>query len=396
MLFKKFDMGFFSVVSLGIGSIVGAGIFALLGQVILMAGDRTYYSFVIAGIVAMFSGYSYAKLAAKYPDSGGLTDYFRIAFKSKWLIGFFTLIYVLTSAISISMMAKSFGIYAVDLLKNFGHFHFSINFFAVLLIVALAFLNMMGAADVGRTEMLLVGIKLFILVLLVAAAFWEYPPEVIPGIDHTPNLSFWGSIGITFFAYAGYGVMTNAAGDVENPKKTITHSIYATILIVMALYIGLAFVVLTYIPVPELNADANTAVAIASKKLLGNFGYAFIYIAAVMAFISGINATFFSIFRITHSLSQQHIFPHFYMVTFFRNGTWGNLLTTILIILATLFFDFNSIVNLSSGAYLVSYLAIFAANWRLRRETSSSWLLIALGFIAMSLIFVAFIANLLP
>ena len=84
------------------------------------------------------------------------------------------------------------------------------------------------------------------------------------------------------------------------------------------------------------------------------------------------------------------------MVTFFRNGTWGNLLTTILIILATLFFDFNSIVNLSSGAYLVSYLAIFAANWRLRRETSSSWLLIALGFIAMSLIFVAFIANLLP
>ena len=62
-------MNLMSLISLGIGSIVGAGIFALLGQVVLQAGDKTYWTFIIAGIAALFSGYSYAKLAAVYPHS---------------------------------------------------------------------------------------------------------------------------------------------------------------------------------------------------------------------------------------------------------------------------------------------------------------------------------------
>lgn len=103
---------------MGIGSVVGAGIFALLGQVIMMAGDQTYYAFIIAGVAALFSGYSYSRLAAAYPDSGGLTDYFHIAFKKRWVVGTFSLIYMMTSAVSICMMAKSFGIYAVKLFPH--------------------------------------------------------------------------------------------------------------------------------------------------------------------------------------------------------------------------------------------------------------------------------------
>ena len=73
---KKYDLGLLSVTSLGIGSVVGAGIFALLGQVILDAGSWTYWAFAIAGMAALFSGYSYGELAARYPVSGGLTSYF--------------------------------------------------------------------------------------------------------------------------------------------------------------------------------------------------------------------------------------------------------------------------------------------------------------------------------
>ena len=80
MQLKKYGLNLISVTALGIGSVVGAGIFALLGQVIMMAGDQTYYAFIIAGVAALFSGYSYSRLAAAYPDSGGLTDYFHIAF----------------------------------------------------------------------------------------------------------------------------------------------------------------------------------------------------------------------------------------------------------------------------------------------------------------------------
>lgn len=88
MQLKKYGLNLISVTALGIGSVVGAGIFALLGQVIMMAGDQTYYAFIIAGVAALFSGYSYSRLAAAYPDSGGLTDYFHIAFKKRWCLLF--------------------------------------------------------------------------------------------------------------------------------------------------------------------------------------------------------------------------------------------------------------------------------------------------------------------
>lgn len=390
---KKYDMNLLSVTAMGIGSVVGAGIFALLGQVTLMAGNLTYASFIIAAIAALFSGYSYAKLAGKYPDSGGLTDYFHIAFKSKFVSGTLTLIYLITSYVSIAMMAKSFGIYATKLFDNPVNTQLYINIFATVIILSLAVLNMLGADDVGRAEVVLVAIKFFVLLTLIISALVKL--DFIPDRqDFIPTVSgFWGSVGITFFAYAGYGIITNASADVKNPHFTISAAIYLTILLVAALYISLAFVILNYLPAADLKENANTVVTLAAQKLFGSWGYGIMFFAAIVAFISGISATYFSVFRITYALSQQKILPPFYHKKFWQRGTYGNLLSITLLTIATIIFDFNAIVNLASAAYLVSYLAVFAANWRLRKETKSSSLLIILGMILMMIMLIAFLIS---
>ena len=394
MQLKKYGLNLISVTALGIGSVVGAGIFALLGQVIMMAGDQTYYAFIIAGVAALFSGYSYSRLAAAYPDSGGLTDYFHIAFKKRWVVGTFSLIYMMTSAVSICMMAKSFGIYAVKLFPHVQDTNFFINTAACFLMVGLAALNMQRSKDVGNTEIVMVSIKMGILLSLIIAALIHY--DIAEKMQTIPfnEVKFMGSIGVTFFAFAGYGVITNAAGDVKNPQRTITWGIFLTILIVIGLYLALAFVALHFIPAKELMANADIAVAVAANRLMGDWGYALMYITAVIAFISGIGATYFSIFRISYALSQQHILPEFYHRRFWQRGTWGNLLTVLLMLAATLWFDFNQIVNLSSAAYLISYLAVFSANWILRRETKSSPTMIVIGIGLMLFIFLAFMASL--
>ena len=57
-------LGLWNVVSIGIGAMVGAGIFALLGQAALLMEASTWVAFAFGGIVAMFSGYAYARLGA--------------------------------------------------------------------------------------------------------------------------------------------------------------------------------------------------------------------------------------------------------------------------------------------------------------------------------------------
>lgn len=388
---KQYQLGLWQVVSLGIGSIVGAGIFALLGQVLQETGEMTYYSFAISGVIALFCGYAYIKLAGAFPSQGGITVYFQHAFPNKWISGTLTLIYVFTTLISAGTMAKSFGFYMDSLL---GHLPFlSVNVWAAGLLILLGLFNMMKANDVGNAEALMVAFKVGILTILIIAGFVEFK-SYTPAFTTEPSTSaFFRSIGITFFAFAGFGVITNATAYVKNKEHTIRRAMYLTILLVMTLYIGLSFVVINYISPTVFAQNVNVAVAVVAKQLLGDIGSLLIYAAAILAFFTGVSASYFAVFRITKSLAEQNILPTIYRKKLFGRGTYGNGLSIILLTAITVLFGFNDIVNLSSVAYLVSYLGVFAASFILRKQTHAKFIPISIGFVLMSLLLIGFVKS---
>lgn len=100
-------LGLWNVVSIGIGAMVGAGIFALLGQAALLMEASTWVAFAFGGIVAMFSGYAYARLGASYPSNGGIIDFFRRGLGNGVFSLALSLLYLLTLAVSIAMVARA-------------------------------------------------------------------------------------------------------------------------------------------------------------------------------------------------------------------------------------------------------------------------------------------------
>lgn len=383
----KKNMSIWGVVAIGIGSMLGAGIFALLGQVVLLTGDHVYLTFGFAGLVAVLSGYSYAKLAELYPDSGGITDYFNQAFQSKLWAGLFSLIYLATLCISIAMLGRSFGIYAT---KLFGLDPWLDGVFAVIAIASLGFFNMKGATNVGKAEIILVALKLSILIALICISFYLYfLVEKPPLIDHSSlSVSFWKGVSFAFFAYAGYGVMTNAAGDVNDPKRTIPISIFIAILTVAVLYMSLAFVVMKYVPMVDLHKNVDTAIAVASQSLFGRYGFTIISFAALVALLSGINALFFSSYKIMSYMSAQKELPSFLNKRIFGDGNLGMLLIIVSMSFASFYFGFGFIATLASSAFLISYIAVFIAHLKLIKKTKASLILVLLGLICMAVIFV--------
>lgn len=386
-MFFKSKMTLLSVISIGIGAMLGAGIFALLGQVVLQAGDQTYLTFGFAGVVAMLAGYSYSKLSQLYPGSGGITDYFNHAFPNRFFAGLFSLIYLSTLCISIAMLGRSFGIYASTL---FGTSLETSALFSVAVIILLGLLNIRGAAEVGKAEVVLVGIKLSVLIILVLMAFYQYfygtRPPVINHIS-TP-LGFWKAVSFAFFAYAGFGVMTNAAADVKNPEKTIPYAIYTAILMVLVLYMSLAFVVLNYVPLSALLENVDTAIAVASKEIMGSYGFVIISVAALIALLSGINAMFFSSFKIMASMVEQRELPTLLNKSITKHSTIGMVLIIISMAFASFYLHFQFIATLASSAFLISYIAIFIAHLTLFKKTNSSLIMIVCGLVSMLIIFI--------
>lgn len=370
---------------------VGAGIFALMGQATLMAGKNVYWSFLLGGAAALLSGYTYAKLGSRYPGSGGIMDYFNKAFANKTLAGALTLIYLGTLVITVALVAKSFGAYASRLfLPDESVSVYTIALFSSVAILLLGALNMGGVKAVGKSEVILVAFKLLILTVLMLASFGAAVPVGSDAIPVKGMDGLLGSVGLTFFAFAGYGMMANTAGNLRNPAKTLPRAIFVAIGSVMVLYLVLSYVVLTNVPATSLDKHTETAVAQAAYPVLGVWGFMAVSVAALIATASAINATMFSMLDISKGLARNGQLDAMFKQPFWGRGTQGFFYLLLGILVLTNAFNLVAIANLASACFLISYLAVFVAHWRLRKETHGNVVLIAAGFLLMLCILGAF------
>ncbi len=371
-------MNVFSVSALGIGAMVGAGIFALLGQAVLVAGRFVLLSFLIGGVLALLAGYSIAKLAVRFPERGGLPDYLADAFPRGLFAPTLSLIYLITLVIGVAAVAKSFGLYAARLLLGQGGGPWVAHAMTVAMILVVATLNLVGSRAVGRAEVVLVAIKTGVLLLLIGAGFASFRGDLLAAGPGLQLASMTSAVGLTFFAYTGFGVMANAAASVGNPQKVMPVAILLAITSVTLLYLALALVVLGNLSPEQLGRAADTAVAEAARPALGQFGFVIVSIGGLMATASSTNASFFSILNLNEDLAQRGPLPRLFARKVMQVPV-GFLLALLTSMLLTLGFHLGEIANLAGLGFLVAYLGVFAAHWRLRPVVGGSRGAIVLG-----------------
>lgn len=387
-------MSIISVAAMGIGAMVGAGIFSLMGQAALVAGKYVYVSYLLGGIVALLSGITYARLGTRYPSAGGILTYFNKGFGCGTAAGALGLIYFATLAVTVAMVSQAFGAYGAALLHMAG-LYLPAHFLSGFIIIALGLLNIQGSGTVGRAEVVLVAIKLTILLLLVAAGM----PGLTPAaphhtLDDLTLTDFCGSVGLCFFAYAGYGMMANAAPDLSNPRRMLPHAIVLAIGAVTLLYVLLALVITDKIAPAELAEHADTAIAAAAAPVLGDVGYVFVAVAALVATASAINATLFSMLRIMDTLAQRGELSSRLAVRIWKEGSSGFGAVLLICLLMSVFMRLGETANIAGGTFLISYLAVYAAHWQLRRETKTPGWQILPGAVLMLAIFCGYMVSL--
>ena len=67
----KRSLGLVETTLMGVGVMLGAGVYALVGQAANLAGNAVWISFLLASVVASFTGLSYAELSSFIPKAGG-------------------------------------------------------------------------------------------------------------------------------------------------------------------------------------------------------------------------------------------------------------------------------------------------------------------------------------
>jgi amino acid transporter len=356
-------LGVGALVAIGIGGMVGGGIFSVLGLTVQVAGAGAYASFVVGGVVAALTGFSYARLSVAVRSRGGTATFLDRAFGVS-VAGPLNLLLWLSYFVMLGLYAVAFGAYLAALL-GLDPNGAARQVFASLVVAAFAVLNLAGARIVGRAESLLVYFKLTVLVAFCAAGLaFVRGARVSPGaFPSLASIVYAGAL--IFLAYEGFELIANASEDARDPERSLPRAYLIAIGGVICLYVLVAFVAVGNLSPAKIAADRDYALAAAAQPFLGSAGFKLIAIAAVVSTASAINATLYGAAKFTYLMARDGELPERLGVPIWDRPIGGLLATTLgtLVIVNTV--DIEGISLMGSAGFLIVFAAVNLAAKRL-------------------------------
>jgi amino acid transporter len=371
---NKNTIGYWSVVAIGIGGMVGGGIFAVLGLAVELAKGGTPVAFAIAGVVAIFTSYSYAKLSARFPSQGGTVGFLNRAYGTGIFSGGLNVLLWLSYVIMLSLYAYAFGSYGASFFPAASQLLWK-HILISAAIILFTGLNIIGAKAVARSENYIVAFKIIILLVFLVVGFFSIKLPQLQPDTWTGTLELIAGGMIIFVAYEGFELIANTAGNVKNPKKVLPLAYYSAVGFVIILYVLIAAVTVGNLPISDIVSAQDYALAAAARPFLGSIGFTMIAVAALLSTGSAINATLYGSARISYVIAKDGELPAQLEQKIWKKPIEGLLITSVLTLLVANLFDLSSISTMGSSGFLLIFAIVNIANIRLAEHThSKKWL----------------------
>jgi amino acid transporter len=227
----------------------------------------------------------------------------------------------------------------------------------------------------ANLEKLIVLLKMLVLAAFAIAGLAFVDPGRLSASTYPPASHLFYSLAITFFAYEGFRIITNAAEDMPNPQKTLPRAIMTSILIVMVLYIAIALVVFGQLAPADVIAAKDFALARAAEPVFGPLGFRIVAVTALIATASSINASLYAVTNVTYQLAKNGELPQAFGKPI-KKSREGLVISGLLIILIAVFLDLGEIAILGSVSILILHMITHVGHVRLIRKTGASALMV--------------------
>jgi len=381
--FPDRSMGLFGATGVGIGAIVGGGILALAGAAFGTTGPSAMLAFLLNGILAVVTAFSYAEMSVAFPESGGTYVFSKkilsvpAAFMVGWVVWFASIIAGVLYALGFASYAANAAVRALSFAPFIRADVFTSKAGIVLLaVVAIAFYSVgLIRKSTGGGHWATWG-KVVVFSVIIVGGFWalkgnsasKLSANLSPFFENG-TLGLFQAMGYTFIAMQGFDIIAAVAGDVKMPEKTIPRSMFLSLGMALAIYLPLLFVITT-VGVEEGSkiagmslANPDTVVAVAVQNFLGPLGYWLVMIAAILAMLSALQANLLAASRVALTMARDRNLPRILGRTDKIRGT-----PTAAIILtggmgAAIIFVFGNVAAAGAAASLIFLVSFALTQW---------------------------------
>ncbi|WP_031432147.1 APC family permease [Methylomarinum vadi] len=374
----KENLGYWEVTAIGVGGMVGGGIFAVLGLSVELANGGAPVAFMIAGIVALVTSYSYVKLSVTYPSQGGTVAFLDRAFGSGLLTGSANILLWISYIVMLSLYAYAFGSYGASFFPAESQ-PFWKHILITGSVIIITGLNLLNAKLIGEVEDWIVLLKLVILALFIGVGIWNVDSARLAPSDWSSPLNLIAGGMIIFLAYEGFELIANTAQDVRDAPKTLPRAFYSSVIFVIVLYVLVALVAVGTLPVDKIVIAKDYALAEAARSSLGHAGFILIAVAAMLSTASAINATIYGAARLSYVIAKDGELPVVLEKKVWGEPIEGLLITSGLTLLIANLVDLSSMSMMGSAGFLLIFAAVNCANVALAKNTHSNYFLSLIG-----------------
>jgi len=373
-------IGLLGAISIGVGGMVGGGIFAVLGEAVSLAHGATALAFFVAGVVALLTSYSYAKLSVTFQSEGGTVSFVDNAFGHNLLSGSVNLMLWLSYIVTISLYAVAFSSYGATFLSDASSFEKHLLISVAILLPS--FINLVSASFVSKSETFIVVIKVILLVVIIVSGVYYVDVERFSPEHWGSSTSIVVAGMMIFVAYEGFELIANAAEEIQNPAKNLPRAFYGSVVFVIVLYILIALISVGTVPEAQLLQAKDYALAIAAKPALGQVGFTIVAIAALLATFSAINATIYGNARLGFIIATEGELPKILKKSKNDIPFMGVLSSLFFSLVLANSIDIDEIAIIGSASFLLIFFIVNLSALRLRKKIGANSLIVLSSSVA--------------
>lgn len=373
----KRSLGFWSAISIVVGTIIGSGIFFKQASVLDSAGSSTLAiaAWIFGGVITLAGGLTIAEIGAQMPYTGGLYIYIEniygriLGFLAGWMQ---VIVY------GPAIIAAVAGFISILLANFFGlgsEWRIPLAILSIIAVGLINFLdNKVGAAfSVVTTVAKMVPIA----AIIIFGIFWGDNHALGQTISDINQKS--GGFGVavlsTLFAYDGWILVANLGGEMKNPQKVLPKAIILGISFVLLVYTLITVGILRFIPADMIHRLGENTTAYLAAKAFGNIGGKLLTIGIVISMLGTLNGKIITFPRIVYAMAKRGDLPFSRQLAYLtpkgKSPIIAILAILVLAVIMMLFFDPDRLSDLCVFTTYCFYILAFFGIFILRKRNEA-------------------------
>lgn len=345
------SLGVVQASALYIAAVLGTGILVLPGLAADAAGPASLVAVAAVLLLSIPLAGTFAALAARYPDAGGVATFVRLALgdTAARMAGYWFLFGVQFGAPVVATLGAEYLVAAVGADRG------AVGFIAVAFLALPLAVNFFGLRVSGKVQLALTGLLVVVVVGVVAVTLPATEPSNFE--PFLPN--GWAGVGVAIslfvWAFAGWEAVTHIAGEFRNPRRTIPLATGIAIVVVGLAYLALQFVTVGVLGAAEEFSQVPLIDLVAVT--VPGIGPVIVAVIAAVVAIGVLNAYIPAFGNLAASLGRDGHLPRW----FAKGAEAGSVPRRALVLVSVIELGYFSIAA-SQGLVLTPFILIHTAS----------------------------------